>query len=275
MRKRRRGYVERTVDALLEVMDRAAEAERRAAAGGLLQRLDPRVKLVGVLALVVTVALARNLATLAALLLLSLAGAAVSRLPLRLLVTRVWLGTLALTGIIAIPALFTTPGDAWGAVPGVGWVVTAQGATSAAYLILRVATAATLAFLLVFTTPWSHVLKALRIFRVPAVAVVVLGMTWRYILLLLQAAHRMFEARRSRGVGPLAGRERRRVTTAAAGVLLDRSMRLSQDVFLAMQSRGFRGEVHVADEFRMRAGDWAALGAFGVLAALFVWTGWR
>lgn len=273
MRTRRRGYVERTVDALLEVMDRAAEAERRAAGEGLLQRLDPRVKVAGVLALVAAVALARNLATVAALLALSLAGTAVSRLPLRLLVTRLWLGTLALTGIIALPALFTTPGDAWFTLPGAGWTATVQGATSAAYLILRVLAAATLGFLLVFTTPWTHVLKSLRIFRVPAVAVVVLGMTWRYILLLLQSAHRVFEARRSRAVGPLNGRERRRVTAAAAGVLLDWSMRLSQDVFLAMQSRGFRGEVRVADEFRMQRRDWAALGAFVVLATFFVWAG--
>jgi cobalt ECF transporter T component CbiQ len=271
--RRRRSYVERTVDALLEVMDRAAEAERRAAADGLLQRLDARVKVAGVLALVAAVALARNLGTLAALLALALAGAAVSRLPLRLLVTRLWLGTLAITGVIALPALFTTPGHAWFTLPVAGWTATVQGATSAAYLLLRVLAAATLGFVLVFSTPWTHVLKALRIFRVPALAVVVLGMTWRYILLLLQAAHRVFEARRSRSVGPLAGRDRRRVTAAAAGVLLDRSMRLSQDVFLAMQSRGFRGEVRVADEFQMRPRDWAALATFAALATLFVWTG--
>ncbi|MBP1635745.1 MAG: cobalt transporter, inner rane subunit CbiQ [Acidobacteria bacterium] len=275
MSKRSRGYLERTLDALLEVMDRAGEAERRAAARGLLQRLDPRVKVVGALALILAVALARNLATLIALLLFAIAGVAVARLPFRLLATRLWIGTLALTGVIAFPALFTTPGDAWFRLPVLGWTATAQGGTSAAYLLLRVVTAATLAFLLVFTTPWTHVLKALRVFRVPAVAVVVLGMTWRYILLLLQTAHRMFEARRSRAVGPLPGRERRRVTAAAGGVLLDRSVRLSQDVYLAMQSRGFRGEVHVADEFRMRASDWAALGAFAGLTTLFVWMGWR
>ncbi len=230
------------------------------------------MKLAGVLALVGAVALARNLATLAALLLVALTGALASRLPFRRLILRLWLGALAFTGIIALPALFTTPGRAWFTLPG-GLTVTVQGATSAAYLLLRVLAAATLASLLVFTTPWTHVLKALRAFRVPAVAVVVLGMTWRYILLLLQAAHAMLDARRSRTVGRLPGPERRRTTAAAAGVLLERSMRLSQDVFLAMQSRGFRGEIHVADEFRMRSRDWAALGAFALLAGLGVWMG--
>ena len=48
----------------------------------------------------------------------------------------------------------------------------------------------------------NHVLKALRVLRVPVVVVVVLGMTYRYILLLLEIAHEMFEARRSRTVSP-------------------------------------------------------------------------
>ena len=59
------------------------------------------------------------------------------------------------------------------------------------------------------------------------------------------------------------------------GALVSKSSALSEEVYLAMQSRGFRGEVHVADEFRMRASDWAALGAFAGLTTLFVWMGWR
>ena len=68
-------------------------------------------------------------------------------------------------------------------------------------LVARVETAATLSVLLILCTPWSHVLKALRVLRVPVVFVVILGMTYRYILLLLQSAHDMFESRRSRMVG--------------------------------------------------------------------------
>ena len=88
--------------------------------------------------------------------------------------------------------------------------------------MLRVETAATLALLLIYTTPWMHVLKALRVFRVPVVLVVILGMTCRYILLLLETAHEMFESRKSRTVGALDRGERRRMAISAAGVLLNR-----------------------------------------------------
>ena len=207
------------------------------------RRIDPRVKVAGLLALVVAAALARNLVTLVALLGLAIAGASWSRLPLRVLATQVWLGALVLTLAIALPALVLTPGTPAFRLPVVGWTVTTQGVTTLSYLVLRVLSAATLTFLLVFTTPWTHVLKAFRVFRVPVVAVVVLGMTYRYILLLLEAAHDLFVARRSRTVGVLDGPERRRAAAAGIGVLLNRSLRLSHDVYLAMQARGFRGEV--------------------------------
>jgi energy-coupling factor transporter transmembrane protein EcfT len=110
------------------------------------------------------------------------------------------------------------------------------------------------------------VLKALRVLRVPAVFVVTLGMTYRYILLLLQTAHDMFESRRSRMVGRLEGAERRRVAAASTGVLMSKSLQLSGDVYNAMLSRGFRGEVYVLDDFQTSPLDWAMLAAFVVLA---------
>jgi cobalt ECF transporter T component CbiQ len=273
VRRRGRSYLERTLDGLVAGIDRTRAAERHAASGGLLQRLDARVKVAGLLALVLAAAFARNHITLAGLLAVAVAGALVSRLPLGTLVGRVWMGTLLLTGTIAVPALFLTAGDPAWRVPVLGWTVTWQGLMTVGYLLLRVLTAATLTFLLVFTTPWAHVLKALRVFRVPVVAVVILGMTYRYILLLLETAHGMFEARRSRTVGRLAPPDRRRLAAAGVGVLLDRSLRLSRDVYDAMQARGFRGEVHVLDEFRMGGRDWIALAGFAVITAAAVLAG--
>jgi energy-coupling factor transporter transmembrane protein EcfT len=82
----------------------------------------------------------------------------------------------------------------------------------------------------------------------------------------------MFEARRSRVVGKLSSRDRRRIATASAGVLLGKALHLSTEVHLAMISRGYRGEVHLLDEFRMTLRDWLAVAGFAVVvaAALFL-----
>jgi energy-coupling factor transporter transmembrane protein EcfT len=58
-----------------------------------------------------------------------------------------------------------------------------------------------------------------------------------------------------------------------AGVLLSKSIDLSHDVYLAMVSRGFRGEVRLLTDFQMKARDYFALTAFVIAAGAAVWMG--
>ena len=266
-------FIERTLSGLTTAVEHALFAEELARADGLLQCLDPRVKVVGLLALIIAAALSHSIPVILGILGVALILALLSRVPLRTLALQVWLGALLFTGMIALPAIFITPGRVVYRLPLLDWPVTAQGLTSATYLITRVETAATLSVLLILCTPWTHVLKALRVLRVPIVFVVILGMTHRYIFLILQTAHDMLESRRSRLVGDLDGPERRRIAVASIGVLLDKTFQLSGEVYLAMQSRGFRGEVYTLDEFIMRPRDWAALSGFAGVALLSIWLG--
>jgi energy-coupling factor transporter transmembrane protein EcfT len=50
-------------------------------------------------------------------------------------------------------------------------------------------------------------------------------------------------------------------------------MQLSADVYLAMRSRGFQGEVYALDDFRTAWFDWAIVGLFSVVAAAAFWWG--
>lgn len=266
-------FIEGSIEGFLGVLEHTLESEELARREGLLQRLDPRVKLAGILCLILAVVASRRLEVIGGVFALACVLAALSHAPLRTLALRVWIGALVFTGLIALPAVFLTPGAPVWRVPAAGWAATEQGLRSAAYLIARVETTATLSMLLVLSTPWAHVLKALRALRVPIVAVVVLGMTYRYILLTIETALAMFESRRSRTVGKLGSREGRRLAVATAGALLGKSMQLANDVYLAMQARGFRGEAYVLDEFEMRARDWRWLGVFLGLAAAAAWAG--
>jgi cobalt ECF transporter T component CbiQ len=271
--RRRKSFVERTIIGLAEAMERSLYAEELAQADGLLQRLDPRVKVLGMLALLVAAALSRNILVILGLFACAILLAALSRVPLRTLATRVWVPALLFTGVLALPAIFVTPGQPLARLPVLGWAITAQGVSGATYLITRVETAASFSLLLILCTPWTHVLKALQVLRVPVVGVVILGMTYRYIFLMLQIARDMFESRQSRLVGSLAGVDQRRLAGASVGVLLSKSFQLSSDVYMAMQSRGFRGEVHTLDDFQMRRHDWLALVGFAVAAGIALWLG--
>ena len=264
-------FIERTLANLVAASEYSANAERMAAEGGILQRIDPRVKVAGLLGLVMVVAFSHRLRVITAMFAFALVLAFLSRVSLAKLGAWVWTPVLFFTGAIAAPALFLTPGApifTWGRV-----VLTSQGLHSAGLLFSRAETAATLSTLLVFTTPWPWVLKALRIFKFPMLLVAILGMTYRYIFVILQTALDMFEARQSRTVGVLEPAERRRLATSAAGVLLSKSFHLSSDVHLAMQSRGFQGEVYLLQDFRARGADWCWLVGFAALAIAALWWG--
>jgi cobalt ECF transporter T component CbiQ len=273
MSARSRGVVERSLATFVDALQHTFEAEELAKEDGLLQRLDPRVKLLAIAPLVLIAALARQLAVMVALFALAVALALLSKVPLGTLSKRVWIGVLAFTGLISAPALFLTPGHPIYSLPALGWTITEQGLRAAIYLVMRAETAATLSVLLVLCTPWNNLLKALRVLRLPTVLVVILGMTYRYIFLLLRTAHDMFESRKSRMVGRLDGRELRRMAGASAGVLLSKTLQLSEDVHLAMRSRGFQGEIYVLDEFRTGWFDWVMLALFIVIAVVAFWFG--
>jgi energy-coupling factor transporter transmembrane protein EcfT len=48
---------------------------------------------------------------------------------------------------------------------------------------------------------------------------------------------------------------------------------LSNEVYLAMQSRGFQGDVRILSDFHMRSWDYLGLAAFLVAGSLSVWIG--
>jgi cobalt/nickel transport system permease protein len=267
----RRGFIERTIASLLAISQYAASAEQMATAGGALQKVDPRVKVAGLFGLVFVVAASRELRVIGSLFVLAVILALLSRIPISKIMGWVWSPVLFFTGTIALPAVFLTPGRTITALGPL--LITAQGLRSATLLVSRAETAATLSALLVLTTPWPWVLKALRTFKCPLVLVTILGMTYRYIFVILQTAFEMFESRKSRTVGILEPAERRRLAAAAVGVLLSKSLQLSGDVHLAMQSRGFRGEVYLMQNFKAKMADWYWLASFAALAAAGLWWG--
>jgi cobalt ECF transporter T component CbiQ len=266
-----RRLVESTMVGFSRAMTRAMISEHTARQRGLLQSLDPRVRVVGLFSLVLAVTLSHRIVVVAALLLVGIVIALLSKVSIRTLVTRVWLVVLGFTGVIALPAIFVTRGTPVAALGGI--IVTEQGLRTAGLLILRVEAAVTFTTLLILCTPWTHVLKALRAFRLPKEAIAMLAMTHRYVFLLVETAGQMFESRRSRTVGVLSRGEQRHMAARTAGVLLSKSISLSNEVYFAMQSRGFRGDVQILSDFRMTTWDYAGLLLFLTIGALAVWMG--
>lgn len=263
---RRRGFLESLLLGLSQVLEHAHAAEMSADHNGFLQRLDPRIKLIACLCLLVSCARVHAVWPLLALFALALGLASLSRIPLARL-GGLWLGALCLSGAIALLAPFLVPGTTLCTLPYLEWAVTRQGLCTALLLIARALVSVTLVGLLILATPWTHLLKALRCLGVPAVVVALLGMTHRYIFVLLAQAIEMCEARRSRLIAPLSGLQQRQLVAASVGMLVGKALQLSGDEHLAMISRGYRGEIRLLHSFRTRLRDWLTL----IVAVTIAW----
>jgi cobalt ECF transporter T component CbiQ len=190
-----------------------------------------------------------------------------SAIPANFFIKRVWLMLPFFTGLVILPALFITPGPALLHLP-FGLTITRTGVITDLFLLSRLSTSVSLTLLLILTTPWNTVLSALSVLRVPDVFILILGMTYRYLYLLLHTANDMFLSRQSRVVGRLSTAEERRLMAATTATLLSKSLNLSSEVYLAMQSRGFRGSVVTLKPFSMRGQDWGWLIFFLVITIM-------
>ncbi len=248
--KRRRGsFVEKTLGDGARVLRRAVFSDDVARAPGLLQRLDPRLKLAALVGLLVTAGLVRTIPVLIGLYLATLGLAAASRLSLRFFVKRVWLFVPIFTGVVVLPATFSFVTQGHIVVPLGSWFghrvgLTSQGLHSAGLMVIRVATSISLVVLLTLTTPWTKLLAALRALGVPRMFVVVLGMAYRYLFHLLGSVTDMYTARKARMVGAETDVASGRAFVAAgAGALFGKAHALSEEVHQAMVARGFTGDV--------------------------------
>jgi len=271
-RNRGKGFVERTIDSAAGFLRDAFLSEAIAKRQGLLQALDPRVRLVSLLALIVCISLMRSPAIIWGVYLFVLLLAVASSVPLLFFIKRVWLFIPLFSAIIVIPALFNvvTPGEPL-------WImahlsrshdfgpyhipetifITRQGLLTAVTFIGRVAASVSLAVLLTLTTRWSNLLRALGVLRVPQIFILILGMTYRYILLLVQAVQNIHIARKSRTLRYGSTGVEQRWVASRMGYLFKRTWLMSQDVHRAMLSRCFSGEVRALTVFETKNYDYA------------------
>ncbi len=264
------GWLEHTLAGIAGSIEHAVFTEEHAREPGWLQRVDPRSKLGMFLAVVLAASLSSSIAVEIALYVVVLTTAWASRVPLDFFVKRVWLGIPLFAAIVVVPAIFFVPGPRLFELP-IGPIQVAPsipGLIGAVLFVARVGVSVSLAVLLVLTTRWADLLKSLQAIRVPQLFILVLAMTYRYIFLFLHLATGLFEARKSRVIARTSGGEQRRWIAGSIGNLLNRSVKMSNDVYAAMAARGFTGSIRSLETFHMRIADWAALGgAIGIAAA--------
>lgn len=280
----KKGFIEKTLGEIASFFRDGLFSEEYARKQGLLQRIDPRVKILTLAVFIVAVSFQKNFLPISAIYMGLLLLASLSGIPVRYFVTRVWLFIPLYAGIVVLPALLNVvvPGDPllvlarFDSPRSIGPIripqvlaVTRQGVNVAGVFVMRVATSVSMVVLLLLTTRWSHLLKALKVLCIPQMFTFIIGMTYRYIHLLLRIMQDVHLAKKSRVIRKTRVGEGQRWVALQMGNVLTKSLLISEEVHLAMVSRGYAKEVKVIDAFGLKRADYLVMGV-SVLAVVFL-----
>jgi cobalt/nickel transport system permease protein len=256
-----RNFAEKTILDIQTIFCDLFYSEATARKKGLLQLLDPRVKMLSFLSLIIFANLLRTIPELLALIGYILLLAVCSSIPVIRYLRRVFTMAVLFTGIVVLPSLFNllTPGEPIFYISKYIYI-TGPGLYGALTLILRSFGSISLIYLLTSTTKWSELLKSLKAVKIPAPFVATLEMAHRYIFLGLEMAANLFIARKSRSLGKSTAGEGGRFVANITGNLLIRTTVLGDEVYQAMLSRGYSGEVKMMSRFRIGVVDYLWLG---------------
>ncbi len=142
------------------------------------------------------------------------------------------LGVTLFTAIIMLPAFF-------------------QGNSYSSIMITtKVFASITAVGLLSHTTKWSLLTKALKRFYVPDIFILILDITIKYIYRLGELSLSMFYALKLRSVG----KNSKKYTSMAgvAGTMFLQSMEMAEEMYHAMECRGFSGEYHMIEKSKFK-----------------------
>src|SRR5208283_2492448 len=160
--------------------------------------------------------------------------------------------------IVALPASLNTitsgklvvqlvelpkPYDFWGYHVPRQIGITRQGITGLMMLTFRVANSVALSLLVISTTPFPSLVRALKVLRVPDVFLMILTLTYKYIFIFAATIEDMYLAKKSRLVRRANGVDGRMWVAGRIAFIFKKTQLRCEEVFKAMLSRGFSDDI--------------------------------
>ena len=247
----------------LKTFQELVYVERFSASKGVLQRINPQVKLGCIVAFILSALAVGTILPLAILLAALVVLCVLSKIPLKFFLVRATVFIPIFAAVIALPLLFITPGRPLAEVGYAGLVarVTVEGVYRAVQFTSRIWICVASLILLVLTTKFSRIIQVMKSFKFPNVFITMTAITYRFIFLFINEAYRMALAKESRTVVKESRMRAIRSFANMITTLFIRSYERGERVYLAMISRGYSGVVRSSSKLRFALWDWFFVGA--------------
>ena len=279
-------FIEKGIHHLADVIKTGYIQWETAAKDDFLQKIDARVKVLFLLFYVVIVSLKRDIAVQGIIGLFVFVLALTSRLNIIALYKRVLFWGFIFGFLIALPSAFNviTPGEMLLPLLQLSknynlWIyqipkeigITKQGVDGVLMLTSRVMNSLALSLLVSYTTPFTEIIRALRLLKIPDSFLIIVTLSYKYIFIFAKTAEDMHLAKKSRMVGHVNNAEARRWIAGRFAFLFKKTQLRCEEIFKAMVGRGFSDNIRLHSFRRLNLRDWSTGFALCLIGALLLW----
>jgi cobalt/nickel transport system permease protein len=240
---------------------------------GLFQKLDSRIKILFMLFFLIIISIKKDIQSEILILLIIFLLVITSKLRLLNFYKLVFFFSFIFGFLIALPSSFNliTKGEIIFPllhldVPIDFWIyhipseigLTLEGLSSTVMLTLRVINSISISLLIIYTTPFAEIIRAMKILRIPDTFLMILSITYKYIFIFARTVEDIYFSMKSRITGSLTKSEMRNLITGRMAFMFKKSRITCEEVFRAMSSRGFSNEIRIFSFNKMKLIDWFA-----------------
>lgn len=285
-RSLRTPFLEKGIDRLAEMIITAYSQWESATRKGLFQKIDARIKLLFLVFFVVIVSLKKEIGSEIGIGIFVFSLMLLSRLNVFQLYKKIIPLGMIFGFLVALPSalnlfrdgevLFTLfslskPHQIWiYSIPQtIG--ITKEGLYGIGMLTLRVLNSLSLTFLLFYTTPFSEIIRALKVIKVPDAFLVVITLAYKYLFLFAKTAEELHLAKKSRLLKELSPHEARRWVAGRIAFIFRKTRLKGEEVYKAMLCRGFSDTIKVHGIPQLQPRDWGVGIFLFIVGCLFLW----
>jgi cobalt/nickel transport system permease protein len=266
-------FLERGIDHLASVIKEGYAQWEFSSQNGFFQKIDARVKVLFLLFFILIVSLKKDVLPETYIWVFVFVLTLFSRLNIKKVYKRVLLLSSLFGFLIALPSAFNVitkgeiilhfiklsrPYNFWIYHIPADIGITRGGIYGVAMLTMRVMNSLSLSFLVLNTTPFHEIIRALKVLKVPDSFLIIITLCYKYIFILSKTVEDIHLAKKSRIVRELSSTEAREWITGRMAFIFRKTRLRCEEVFKAMIGRGFSDTIKFYGFRKMRMVDWGA-----------------
>jgi len=149
--------------------------------------------------------------------------------------------------------------------------ITREGLNVVAMLTIRVVNSLSISFLVLHTTTFPNIIKALKVMKVPDSFLMIITLSYKYIFIFAKTVEDMHRAKKSRLVRQVDNRDARKWVAGRMGFIFNKTRLRCEEIFKAMLSRGFSEEVKLYESRKLDSHDIITGGILLIVGIFLLW----